>query len=203
MGNGGLSLRRVRSALDLVRDKESIPGWNFQKKEFLAHEDRFFAYCGHNEDVNFNVPNPWIATQFAVQNDSFHGLRVISKRGLPFGVHMFPARDYSFWKPVIESCGYELPDIESVVTRDVLEEERWDRYCSYFIHYLSKTDDKFKEKIRKDLNLDCNYGYILWGYGKYGKRLLRALNKLDVRVEGIIDRKQKKCNYKISDSLAV
>ncbi|WP_026507426.1 DUF5672 family protein [Butyrivibrio sp. MC2013] len=197
VGNGGFSLRKVNTTLELVRNKEYVPEWEIRKEIFLQHEDDFFAYCGHLHYLGYRVPDPMIASTFSAQDDCFHGLRDIAKRGLPFGTHHFPDWNYSFWKPVIESLGYKLPDVSDVISRDILKEEQLDRYESYFIHYLYNVNDEYKENIRCDLHLDRSISYVIWGYGNYGKKLLRLFINLGISVIGIIDREQRRCDYNI------
>ncbi len=196
VGNGGLSLRKIKSVLRIIREKERIMKESGFREIFERAEDNFFSYCGRNKKIEFTVPNRKVASRFAVQRDVSHGLRDVYKEGIPFGIHYFPSLNYLFWKPVIESYGYELPSVEEVDYIDSVGEEMNMRYMMCFPRLLKYLSEENKESFRNDLGLIDKNKYILWGIGKKGKELLRILVNLSINIVGIYDRNEKNLTNK-------
>ena len=117
VGNGGFSLRNIKKTIAMVRRKEEIKKKMFALMDYdYFAEDLFFSYCGYDKEIDFCVPSPRLASTFSAEMDYAHGLRDISKRGLPLGCHYWPKMNYDFWRKYIESYGYNLPDIYSINT---------------------------------------------------------------------------------------
>lgn len=186
VGNGGLSLRKISSVLNLLEHKEEIMRDNPLKEEFCKGEDNFFAYCGAHPDIDFTVPSVFRAAEFSAQNDVGHGLRDIPKRGLPFGTHHWYTMNYNVWKPIIEGFGYTLPDMAEVEYRDFLKEDQQRRMNNYVFHYLRNHGDEVKP-LQEELHLTDNNKYIIWGAGKYGKKCLKLLKRLKLEVDCFFD----------------
>jgi hypothetical protein len=101
VGNGGFSLRRVRStliALSLLRAKA---------EEWKSHEDMFFSYVVPAYLPFFRIPRVDEALKFSFETSP----RVCFERNggaLPFGCHGWWKSDPSFWRPFLRDQGYEF-----------------------------------------------------------------------------------------------
>ena len=113
VGNGGFSLRRVSSCLQMLEEhgawlKEDCP----MMEAFLKCEDAFFAACAV-VDARFRVPDVRTALSFAVQDDLQHAFRRMKGGWRPFGCHGWTAgADQDVWKPAIAAAGYDLRGVE-------------------------------------------------------------------------------------------
>lgn len=188
VGNGGLSLRRIKSCLDMVKRKKTIVNNEDRWKRILAYEDIFFGYCAYSEDVVFTAAPIEKAMQFSIDDDSFGCFRSMSKNGLPFGTHRWVYAAYSFWKPVIEAFGYTLPDAKHVDSLDMLERDRKNRLIDFIPEWLSEIEMEERNELLKTLNLDSKTCYTIWGRGINGKRCYRILRGLGIRVLFFIDK---------------
>ena len=107
VGNGGLSLRKVNSAIRMLEQHQN-------KLEgplatiFWQWEDIFWGYCGRQQDYDFRAAPVNIAAEFAL-DDTRSGFKRLQKGWHPFGCHGWWQLNYWRWKPVLEACGYSLP----------------------------------------------------------------------------------------------
>lgn len=186
VGNGGLSLRNVRRCRDLVSKKDSIIENNPYKEYFSVGEDVFFSYCGSNKSIDFRTPDPYVASTFAVQDNSFDGIQDIIFRGLPLGIHHFPKWNYYFWKPLIETYGYRYPEVHYGEIIDNLEDRFQNKYEKYIMKELS-IDKYVKGEALRTLDLGDNIS--IWGMGREGVRILRILDSLGIKVAHVYDRR--------------
>ncbi len=107
VGNGGLSLRKINSAIRMLeqhRNKLEGPLATI----FWQWEDIFWGHCGQQKDFDFQVAPIKIAAEFAL-DDTLPGFKRLKKGWRPFGGHGWWQRNYARWKPVIEDSGYKLP----------------------------------------------------------------------------------------------
>lgn len=191
VGNGGFSLRKIKKFYSLLEKKEDIL-LNFSEKEarLLMHaEDYFFGYCGWNKKIDFTVPSIWIAAQFSVERDVGHGLRRISKEGLPFGCHHWTSMNYQFWKPVIESCGYKL--LQRKENWETLETDREKRLELFLFYKLRHKDEKTKFIFHHTGLLDGE-NYCVWGAGYAGIKCIKLLKYIAVPIVCIYDSSEEK-----------
>ena len=166
VGNGGLSLRNIPRSLAMVKRKEEIKKKMFALTEYdYFAEDLFFSYCGYDKDLDFRVPSPRLASTFSVEMDYAHGLRDISKRGLPFGCHYWPKMNYDFWKKHIESYGYKLPNTSSTNTLHSDTLRRTVYLLKRYIRYKKWLGDN--DYIRNFLKR--NKRICIFGAGKLGR----------------------------------
>lgn len=192
VGNGGLSLRNINSAIKVLKNKELIAAKiRTSLNPSRLDEDIFFGYCGSDREIDFNVPSARYAAMFAAQNDYAHGLRDIAKRGLPFGCHYWWGYNYDFWKPHIESYGYCLPKI---ITKSTIMNDRMKRLL-----YLAKRYVRNKRPSEIEA-LTCNIlqnkkGYYMYGGGIWGKLCIDFFDSLPIhyKIYGIYDNNPK--NY--------
>lgn len=85
IGNGGLSLRNIRKTIALLREKRRYAILWFD------NEDKFFAYHGLENNVNYNVAPLKLVDKFAIES-MIRSIDIIK----PFGVHGWD-RIGKFW----------------------------------------------------------------------------------------------------------
>ncbi len=102
IGNGGFSLRNVKSHYNLLIEHDDL----VRNKMGIA-EDDFFAYCGAKKDINFNVPPINIAAQFSAEYLMTHTLKNIGNK-LPFGCHGWTKFSADFFSKIIAQFGYNV-----------------------------------------------------------------------------------------------
>lgn len=101
VGNGGFSLRRVRSsllALFLLRDRA---------KNWEHNEDIFWSFEVPNNLPFFRKPSLDIALKFSFElnpRDCFQS----NNGSLPFGCHAWEKYDIDFWRPKFAAYGYQI-----------------------------------------------------------------------------------------------
>ncbi len=108
VGNGGLSLRKISSALHMLDKWPAIAANTPLESLFWQWEDLFWGYCGMQPELDFKVPTMKEAIEFAVQNDVLKAYKRMKKGWRPFGCHGWWQMDYEFWRPVIEAYGYNF-----------------------------------------------------------------------------------------------
>lgn len=102
LGNGGFSLRNVKSTINLLRIcKKSVSTWNY------LMEDSFFQYWGNVLFPLYKLPTEIEAAKFSIELDPAKTFELIGKK-LPFGCHAFMRYDPEFWKPYILKDGHKI-----------------------------------------------------------------------------------------------
>jgi len=100
VGNGGLSLRRVRSCLWALRlFRQSALRWQ-------TNEDLFWSAFVPAWWPWFRIPDFETALGFAIETQPRRSVELLGR--LPFGCHAWSRYDLEFWRPHIEACGYSL-----------------------------------------------------------------------------------------------
>lgn len=181
IGNGGFSLRKVCSVINVLEKKEEIYKSNKFLKDYAEkYEDLFFGYCGSRSDLVFSVPDVRTAESFSVENDVSHIYRNLDTR-LPFGCHGWNRR-IGLWKPYIEKCGYRLSGISSKANYP----EREYMLQLYLFHRLLRTKRyiwEYPSAQRFFLSRKC----CVWGMGDYGRECIELLVKFGVQIDCIYD----------------
>ena len=162
VGNGGLSLRRVKKFIEVSKNKENIVPQMEAAGIKCWSEDGFFSFCGYKKLFDFNVPSPRKANLFSVQCDYAQGLRGIRKNRIPFGCHGWYKYDYQFWRPIIEQYGYKLPDLQVGQYTDSLRINRKE-ICYRCIKRINRIDQIIEKHTGKT-------HLSLWGLGKFGSK---------------------------------
>lgn len=186
VGNGGFSLRKVQSFIELLSKKEIIDD-------------------GKNEDVVFSISNSDsfkvapldVALKFAFEREVRKCFELNNKE-LPFGCHAWEKYDLEFLSPIIDSYGYDI-NTSSFVNSDADLEELYEskRKISYFwentfsINWLKKKlPILFSKQIQR---------YVIWGAGYDGKLLCKILKEAKLPLKLIIDSNPRLTGKKIGD----
>ena len=106
VGNGGFSLRKVRSFLNITKVHASDIRQHLSKEGHAsaAYEDVFWGIVAGGLDPNFRVPSHLEALRFAIDHRPATALQLNGGK-LPFGCHGFEKRRVKrFWKPLIDSA---------------------------------------------------------------------------------------------------
>lgn len=104
VGNGGFSLRKVKSFRELLKQCAELPNWN----EFLEYtEDAFFAFCGVRKSLGFNVAPVAVAEAFSMEHLPARFMRKY-KNLLPFGCHNWHKFSADFYVKLFARFGYDL-----------------------------------------------------------------------------------------------
>lgn len=170
VGNGGLSLRKVSSAIHVTEQRESILQSCPMRERAEEYEDMFFAWCGVNADIDFKIPDVRTAMSFSIEHIKTADKFVNGQ--LPFGCHRWYDYGYDVWKPYIESYGYKLEEKQNRITED-------DYRCYSLLLLIHENLLDYSEKIRLksyQMNLPKDKHIAIWGYGKDGKCIEKILN---------------------------
>jgi len=92
VGNGGLSLRRVRPCIELISEFRSISS---EWYKFGHAEDLYFAFLG-TLSKSFIIPNVTTAARFSHDIEPDY-LQTLIGHELPFGVHAWEKYDHQLW----------------------------------------------------------------------------------------------------------
>jgi len=101
VGNGGLSLRRVNSAIDTL---DSLAHYAMQ---WSWNEDTFWGIFAPNRRRQYKVPPANIAASFALELEPRLGFEM-NNQTLPFGCHAWWSIDPTFWRPYFERQGHSI-----------------------------------------------------------------------------------------------
>lgn len=182
VGNGGLSLRKVDSAISLLEKKRDI---ELCGEYDIFLEDVFWASCNEN---SFKIASIDIALQFSFEGN----VRECFERNqckLPFGCHAWEKWDLVFWKEYIENCGYSIPlKYLSMGRQDDKKEviEARKKRIHFWEHIFDKTQfsNYFKGKF-----VSQEDKVVIWGAGYWGRVLHQILVDAGVLVDAFIDKK--------------
>lgn len=189
VGNGGLSLRKTKSVLGVVKSFGNIVQDPTYRDLFRKWEDNFFSYCGEKEEISFTVPCVSRANTFSVVMDVENGLQNIPVNGLPFGTHAWHRMNFEFWKDIITAYGYHTDNLVVKNNLSYLGRDQDARYKEYFLDKFQEFSHEVKQEILGQLNLDLNKKYVLWGVGSFGKRFLKVMLELGFQVPVLFDSK--------------
>jgi hypothetical protein len=101
VGNGGLSLRKIESTINLLQRKEG----QISKTFFM--EDAFFGYWG-SIDSDFQACPPLVGAKFSLEMEPAYW---IEKTGsLPMGFHGFEVWHQDFYGPLLQKSYIKLTE---------------------------------------------------------------------------------------------
>lgn len=104
VGNGGFSLRKVRTCQKLLEDFSKRPDW----QEFLEYyEDAIFAFCGLNGINNFKTAPVELAKRFSMEWWPRRAIKLLDNT-LPFGCHNWHSFSADFYVELFAQLGYDL-----------------------------------------------------------------------------------------------
>lgn len=105
VGNGGFSLRKVKTFHKLLTECVALPDWNYFLEDYF--EDAFFGMCGVRDDIIFNTAPIEVATYFAVDFFPDRFLRRIGNK-IPFGCHGWYKCSAEAYTKLFLKAGYDL-----------------------------------------------------------------------------------------------
>lgn len=176
VGNGGFSLRKVHSFLELLKiRKQTI---------YEGNEDVFFSI---SDNENFKVAPLEIALKFAFEREVERCFQ-LNRQELPFGCHAWQRYHSEFWRPFIEAFGYTISGFSSF--EDKALESVYDkaRRTADFWERISDSD-----RLITALHELCGketVHYIIWGAGYYGKIICEIFAQSMLPIKFIIDSNQ-------------
>jgi hypothetical protein len=112
VGNGGFSLRRVKSHLrvllsfKMIEPQHKLNNTFFLLNNFNGNEDIFWSNIAGKHFPWFKIPEWEIAARFSVEVQPKYFFDLFED--IPFGCHAWWKYDLYFWKPYIEKFGYQL-----------------------------------------------------------------------------------------------
>lgn len=178
VGNGGFSLRKVSAFIKLLENRQD------ELLQLPQNEDYIFSI---NNSENFSVAPFQVALKFAWETQIDQCFK--RNKDIPFACHAWWKYNIKFWRPYIEYYGYIIKD-EWIIDgmKDEQEHEQFvERYienrvyeelftCNRLIKILNNSAGKMRD-------------FYIWGYGIWGKRILKFLKKQNFRIKGVIDSK--------------
>lgn len=173
VGNGGLSLRKVRSFLDLLK--------NLEKNNLLIgmqNEDVFFSLCCENENYSICSAPISIAMKFAYDQPYFDLLNRMNGNNLPLGIHAW--------------FRYDTSNSRNELMKYVPADFVWKNDCLY--SEILCAIDKFLEQ---------SSNLYLWGAGDIGMLFLDYCHSKMVEVRGFLVSDEKKIESKYKNGIPV
>lgn len=191
VGNGGFSLRKISSCIRVILQKKEIYACTGREEEFERAEDKFFGYCGCDDNIDFTVPKIKVALSFAVEYNVMKIYSKLSESKLPFGCHAWSKPWYlEIWKPFLEKRVLNWSDVEKEVKQLNTQSYKGfilDILMDYLLERLLRKgkiilyDDVLKEMLPN------NQAYVLWGCGKIGGDVAELLNLLNRNIICYLD----------------
>lgn len=177
VGNGGLSLRKVKSFITELEKRNRI--------KFSVNEDLFWSSCASD---SFRTAPIDIALQFAFERD----VKECFKRNnfkLPFGCHAWEKHDALFWKPHFDKEGYKF----NIEVGGNLDQNR--RY------YLKTVKCILYDYMMNYLSVKNNSKIYIWGAGKCGRECGLLLKNIGIEEFRYVDNDGEKRGQYLSNSL--
>ena len=188
IGNGGLSLRKISSVCNVLRQKDKIVRDYDLDDGFLRVEDHFFAFCGGCPSIDFSTPSVSIAKNFSI--DFPWGLAYFMKKKKAFqSTACVPLGIHGWNKP---GNVYYVADIINAQGYDVRENEGYDYHKLFSIFvglYLVDRCIRENNGLLEETLKDMLKGQpVIWGYGDFGKNIHKALNHCNMSVLYVLDK---------------
>lgn len=178
VGNGGLSLRKVSSFIELLEERNPLAD------EQIKNEDLFYSSIISEK---FRVAPLEVALRFAFERQVEQCYERNHKE-LPFGCHAWERYNPQFWKKHIEKYGYTLSvDYENSGGEDSRRYREYQVYSALSSFLEQSYDTKV---IRNRLIEVFGYqkkGVLIFGAGFYGRALSRWLSDVEVSIVGFCD----------------
>ena len=110
VGNGGFSLRKVKTCRQLLEECANLPEWDYCLENFC--EDAFFGMCGTREYINFKTAPVLVTVCFAVDYFPDRFLRRVENK-IPFGCHGWPRCSADAYVKLFRQAGYDLRSLRN------------------------------------------------------------------------------------------
>lgn len=181
VGNGGLSLRKISTFLQMLTDNDiSIPYTNnFQA---IKNEDVIWSSNLLRKDI-YKVAPMKVALQFAFEQDVQKCYEMNHKK-LPFGCHAWERFNFRFWKPYLEEMGYSIKtEIEGNADKGISD-----------LNLMKKYIDASEELVKSSLNIFLNSKskeIYVFGAGEVGRECIWLLRHAGIRLVSCIDNNKK------------
>lgn len=192
IGNGGFSLRKIDSMLELLKYKKRIISiieakeTQEAKKEILKNEDKFIAYAMkelRQEGEIFILPSKEEAFEFSIEFN-INGIYDDVENHLPFGTHRWYKYKFKSWWPIIEKYGYYLSD-EEKIELEKIGQDKW--YMGLVLERILKTGDVCVDKIIREISQSKSFS--IWGLGKQYENNKSFLSVLGINIVNLYDKK--------------
>lgn len=182
VGNGGFSLRNIKSTINILRNHKNIVD------DYGENEDVFFAACAES---GYKIAPMDIALTFSFEMEVKKCYELNHKQ-LPFACHAWHKYDLLFWKPFIESYGYEIKESYILIGNHdelkLLEYQRQRDFADFFNNTTRHA--MFKSELYSSY-IKGREMYI-WGAGFNGVRFCVLFEKCKMKIQGFIDNNIKK-----------
>lgn len=182
IGNGGVSLRKIAKCIVLLSYLDVNEIKNKLHWQLNTAEDAILSWCAADPQYDFTSPPYKIAQMFSVDYDTHHFYRKV-KKDLPFANHAWAKTDYYFWRPIIESFGYTVPQVDSKYS--IPMKIQW--VARYLMGRMKRIYDGFERKKEVMQRLFPLESYVIWGYGIVGRRCGKFLSSYGISIERILD----------------
>ncbi|MBO6304221.1 MAG: hypothetical protein J6M62_03950 [Selenomonadaceae bacterium] len=189
--NGGLSLRKVSSFIQVTKIREEIFSISGRKSEFERYEDAFFSYCGEHKNIDFSVPTFNEGKLFSLQANIGHCYSKLKIQNLPFACHGWNKPHYfPFWRKYIEYFSGQLDAVEAEVNNSqgwsYDEQRRKFIDCYYLMPRIMRNNPSEAYDVFARLyQIDAKY--VLWGYGFWGRDAVDFFRYIGVKLKIIFD----------------
>lgn len=105
VGNGGLSLRRVKKFYELCIQFKDMANEYINKEESEFNEDIFWSIALNRKKKHLKIPTYKIALRFSIETHPELAFRLNQNRQ-PFGCHAWD-KHLNFWRPLLQKFNYK------------------------------------------------------------------------------------------------
>lgn len=106
VGNGGLSLRRVKKFYEITISMQASINFYLSKKVHQYNEDAFWSIEVNRKNKILNIPSYKVALKFAFE-DFPERAYLLNDKKLPFGCHGWDSYT-NFWQPIFKKYHYNI-----------------------------------------------------------------------------------------------
>lgn len=183
VGNGGFSLRKIKSCIRMLKMRDKIYLNNLWQIDLELLEDQFFSYCGIRPELGFKVPDVKLAESFAI-DAYFDDGHYNTEKEVPFAIHKFNFVS-SLWKKKICDIGFKLPrnTINEIQAFKKGVEQVKNGYWEYKLYQSPNL-----LKLKKVFDSIFPFKVIsIWGFGTNGNRCQNLLKLVNIKIICIYD----------------
>ena len=172
VGNGGLSLRRVKACIEVLKENNDI------LSEWHENEDLFFAYCGYAKPKKFRIAPVNVAMKFSFESS----VRKVYKKNnynLPLGCHAWMKYGGDIYPSLFKNAGVNIDKYQ-----ELMGYEDSEYIISRFRHRLYVSILRMKSVSNF---LPYNSCWSIVCFGKIGKRLAEVFLSDDITINAVYD----------------